>query len=86
MIYEYFRVTRFHEVILDFSDPFSLISRGDDVQGFDTRWDEGILSTHEVPSDKILESIFGRLVSSKLCWHYAKNLLNRRTHNQATRD
>ena len=32
-----------HEAILVFRDLFSTTSRGDDVQRFDTRWDEGFL-------------------------------------------
>ena len=58
LIYEYFLVTRTHEAALDFSDLFSITQRGDDVEGFDTRWDEVLLSTHEVPSDAILESLY----------------------------
>ena len=33
----------------------SVSLRGDVVQGFDTRWDEVLLSTEDVPSDKYLE-------------------------------
>ena len=51
-IYEYFRVTGTHESILDFSDLMSVTLRGDDVQGFGSRWDEVLLSTVDVPSDK----------------------------------
>ena len=50
MIYEYFQVTGTHEYILDFSHLMSVTLRGDDVQGCDTRWDEVLLSTEEVPS------------------------------------
>ena len=32
--------------------------RGDDVQGFDTRWDEVLLLTEDVPSDKLLGSVY----------------------------
>ena len=55
VIYDYFRVTGTHESFLDFSDLMSVTLRGDDAQGFDTRWDEVLLSTEDVPSDKILE-------------------------------
>ena len=55
MIYEYFQVTGNHETFLDFSDQMGATSRGDDLLGFDTRWDEVLLSLHEVPSDSILE-------------------------------
>ena len=29
-----------------------------DIQNFDTRWDQALLSTSEVPNDKIMESLF----------------------------
>ena len=57
MIYEYFRVTGAHEAVLDDTDLFSVTLEGDDIQDFDTRWDQVLLSTSEVPSDKILESL-----------------------------
>ena len=58
MISEHFRVTGTHKAILDSTDLFSTTSRGDDVQGFDTRWSEVLLSTHEVLSDSILERLY----------------------------
>ena len=47
-----------HVAIIDYSGPFSAILRGDDVQGFDTRWDGEFLSSHHVPSDDVLESLY----------------------------
>ena len=44
MIYDYFRVTGAHDTVLDYADLFSVTLRGDDVQKFDTRWDEVLLS------------------------------------------
>ena len=40
LIYDYFRVTGAHDTILDYADLFSTTLRNDDVQKFDTRWDE----------------------------------------------
>ena len=40
MIYDYFRVTGAHDTVLDYADLFSITLRNDDVQEFDTRWDE----------------------------------------------
>ena len=40
MIYEYFRVIGAHDAVLEYADLFSVILRNDDVQEFDTRWDE----------------------------------------------
>ena len=58
MIYEYFRVTEKHEAVLDSSDLFSITPHGDDIQDFDARWDKVLLSTSEVPNDKILSSYY----------------------------
>ena len=59
MIYDYFRVTDAHEVVLDYSDLFRItLLHGDDVQDFDTRWDEVLLSIKKVHSDDILESLY----------------------------
>ena len=43
MIYEYFRVTGAHDAVLDYADLFSTTLCNDDVQEFDTRWDEILL-------------------------------------------
>ena len=40
MIYDYFRVTGADDTVLDYADLFSTTLRNDDVQKFDTRWDE----------------------------------------------
>ena len=58
MTYESFWVMGTHVSILDFLDLMRVTLRGDDVLGFDTRWDEVLLSTEEVPSDKNLESLY----------------------------
>ena len=43
MIPEFFWVTGAHEALLDYSDLFRIILHGE-VQEFDTRWDEVLLS------------------------------------------
>ena len=58
MIYDYFRVTAGHDTVLDYADLFSITLRNDDVQEFDTRWDEVLLSMSKIPSDDILESLY----------------------------
>ena len=40
MIYDYFRVTGAHGAVLDYADFFSVTLRDDNIQEFDTRWDE----------------------------------------------
>ena len=58
MIYDYFRVTGAHDAVLDYADLFTITLRNDDVQEFNTRWDEIILSMTKVPPDDILESVY----------------------------
>ena len=57
MIYDYFQVTGAHDTVLDYADLFSITLRDDDVQDFDTRWDEILLSMTKIPPDDILESL-----------------------------
>ena len=55
MIYDYFRVTGAHDTDLDYADLFSIGLRNDDVQDFETRWDEILLTMTKIPSDYVLE-------------------------------
>ena len=57
MIYDYFRVTGAHDTVLDYADLFSVNLRDDNVQEFDTRWDEVVLSMSKIPSGGVLESL-----------------------------
>ena len=57
MIYDFFRVTGAHDTVLDHADLFTITLRNDDVQDFDTRWDEILLSVTKIPSDDLLESL-----------------------------
>ena len=58
MIYDYFRVTGAHDTVLDYADLFSITLRIDNVQEFDTRWDQILLSMTKIPSDDVLESLY----------------------------
>ena len=58
MIYDYFRVTGAHDTVLDYADLFSVTLYDDNIQEFDTRWDEVLLSIATIPSDDILESLY----------------------------
>ena len=57
MIYDYFRVTGAHNTVLDYADLFSVTLHDENIQEFDTRWDEVLLSMSKIPSDDILESL-----------------------------
>ena len=58
MIYDYFRVTGAYDADLDYADFFSITLRNDDVQDFDTRWEEFLLSMTKIPPDDVLESVY----------------------------
>ena len=49
MIHDYFRVTGAHDTVLDYADPYSIDLRNCDVQEFDTRGDEKLLTTSKIP-------------------------------------
>ena len=57
MIYD-FRVTGAHDAVLDYADLFSVTLPDDNVQEFDTRWDEVLLSLSNIPSDEVLENLY----------------------------
>ena len=58
MIYEHFRSTGAYEAVQGLSDLFSIRSQNDDVQDFDVRWDQALLSANETPTEMILEGLF----------------------------
>ena len=69
MINEHFSVTGNTESILDFLDFVSVTSRarGDDVQGFDTKWDEVLLKVGDTLEYDILESMYRQKL-----WEYKR--------------
>ena len=58
MIYDYFRVTGAHYTVLNYVDLFSITLCDDNVQEFDTRWDEVLPFMSKIPSDDVLESLY----------------------------
>ena len=58
MIYDYFRVTGAHDTVLDYADLLSVTLHDDNIQEFDTRWDEVVLSMSKIPTDEILERLY----------------------------
>ena len=58
LIYEYFRFTGANDSVENYADLFTVVRRNDDIQEFDSKWDEILLSMTQVPSDDILESLY----------------------------
>ena len=75
MIYAYLRVTGDHDTMLDDADLFSVTLHDDNIQEFDTRWDEVPSSMSKIPCYDILKSLYElRLRESaqlKKCWNCA---------------
>ena len=73
MIYDYVRVIGAHYTALDFADLFSVTLHDDNIQEFDSRWDEVPLFMSKIPSDDNLESLCKRRIhgprNSKPCWN-----------------
>ena len=58
LIYEYFRVIGANDSVENCADLFTIVLRNDDIQEFDSKWDEILLSTTQIPSDDILEGLY----------------------------
>ena len=58
LIYEYFRVTGASYSVENYADLFTVVLRNDDVQKFDTKCDQILLSMTQIPSDDILEGLY----------------------------
>ena len=58
MIYEYFRVIGAIDSVENYADLFTVVLRNDDIQEFDTKRDEILLSMTQNPSDDILEILY----------------------------
>ena len=72
MIHEHFRATGAYEAVQGLSDLFKKRLQNDDVQEFDVRWVQALLSASDTPSGVILEivqvKITGDLFSFRLSW------------------
>ena len=57
LIYEYFRVTGANDSVENYADLSTVFLRKDDIQEFDSKWVEILLSMTQIPFDEILESL-----------------------------
>ena len=58
MIYAYFGATGAYASVQGLSDLFKKRLQNDEVQDFDVRWDQALLSTSEPLSDTVLEGLY----------------------------
>ena len=55
MICEHFRSTAAYEAVQGLSDLSKIRLQNDDVQDFDTRWDQALLAASDIPTAMVLE-------------------------------
>ena len=58
MISEHFRATGAYDASQGLSDLFNVRLQNDDVQNFNTRWGQALLSASEVPTEMVLEGLY----------------------------
>ena len=58
MIYDHVRATGACDAGQDLSDLFIICVHDDDIQDFDTRWDQALLSSSEIPKGNILDGLY----------------------------
>ena len=58
LIYEYFWVTGANAYVENYAHLFTFGLRNHDIQEFDSKWYEMLLSVTQIPSDDILESLY----------------------------
>ena len=57
MFYEHFPATGADDLALDLSDLFTVPLQGDDIQDFDTKWDQALLAASEIRKENVLGSV-----------------------------
>ena len=58
LIYVHFQSTGASDAAQGLSDLFNICLQNDDVQDFDTRWDQTFLGTSEMPPENVLEGLY----------------------------
>ena len=58
LIYEYFWVIAANDSVENFADLFTIALRNDDIQEFDSKWDEILSSMTQITHDDILEGLY----------------------------
>ena len=90
MICEHFRATGACEAVQGLSNLFSVTLQNDDVQDFDVRWDQALLSASDMPSDVILEGLYKSKLQDSVQFQTVLALYDHQpfepTNHQATPD
>ena len=84
LIYDYFRVTGANDSVENYADLFTVALRIDNIQEFDTKWDEILLSMTQIPSDDILESLYKLRIRESEKLKTVLELYNMEIHQKKT--
>ena len=82
LIYEYFWVTGANDSVEDYVDLFTVVLRNDDIQEFDSKWDEILLSMTQTPSDDILEGLYKLRIRESEKLKTVLDLYNMKIHHK----
>ena len=82
LIYDYFRVTGANDSVENFADLFTVVLRNDDIQEFDSKWDEILLSMTQIPSDDILEGLYKLRIRASEKLKTVLELYDQETHQK----
>ena len=82
LIYEYIRVTGADDSVENYADLFTIVLRNDDIQEFDSKWDEILLSMTQIPSDDILEGLYKLRIRESEKLKTVLELYNMEIHQQ----
>ena len=82
MICDYSRVTGAHDAALDYADLLSVVLHDDNIQEFDTRWDQILLSMEQFPPDDILESLCSLRIRESDQFQTVSELYNMEIHQK----
>ena len=58
LIHGHFQVTGANDSVENYADLFTITLRNDDIQEFDSKWDDILLSMTKIPSDDIFEGLY----------------------------
>ena len=56
--YRYTSVPMGNDFVENYANLFTVVLRNDDIQEYDSKWDEILLSMTQIPSDDILENVY----------------------------
>ena len=82
LIYEYFRFTGANDSVENYADLFTVALRNDNVQEFDTKWDEIQLSMTQIPSGDTLENLYKKRIRESEKLKTVLELYNMEIHHQ----